>query len=138
MQSAVIGEEFRRELDQRAVSKGASRIPGFAYGNIAGQGYCFGGKVLQYIVNGSELIMRLTPDAPQGALLGAIKHALDPSSSALEHEANMLQEIKLNWNEELSAWLLQKSSDGRLLGIDEKSFFDNENLAQCCVNWLCK
>jgi hypothetical protein len=81
--------------------------------------------------------MRVTPDAPQGALLGAIRHALEPSLSAGEHEARLVEEIRMNWNEELARWLLQKKSDGSLLGLDDRSLFDHENLAQCCVNWLC-
>lgn len=137
MQSTAAGEDFRRELDQRAISKGATRTPGFAHANMVSQGYTFGGKVLQYLVQGESLILRVTPDAPQGALLGAVQFALDPSRSARDHEAAMMQEIKLDWNLEFSAWLLQKGSDGGLLGIDDKSFFDDENLAQCCVNWLC-
>jgi len=137
MQPAVIGEDFRRELDQRAVSRDATRIQGFSYRDMAGHGYCFKGKVLQYIVDGDLLIMRVSPDAPQGAVLGIVQHALDPSMSASQHEAKMLQEIRLQWNQEFSAWLLQKGSDGSVLGFDAKSFFDDENLAQCCVNWLC-
>ncbi len=133
----VLGESFRRELDQRATSKGAARMPGFAYANTVGQGYTFKGKVLQYILEAAELVLRVTPDAPHGAMLGVVQHALDPSFSADEHEAQMLQEIRLNWNQELQSWLLQKGHDGGRLGLDAKSVFDDENLAQCCVNWLC-
>jgi hypothetical protein len=131
-----IDEDFRKELDDRANSKGCQRAPGFAYGDMVSQGYSFRGKIFQYIIVGEQLIMRVTPDAPQGALLGAVRHALDPSLSPSEHEAQMVEEIRMTWNDELSRWLLQKNSDGSLLGIDDR-LFDHENLAQCCVNWLC-
>lgn len=89
------------------------------------------------MVDGDHLLLRVTPDSPQSSLLGGVRHALDPSLSVSEHEARMVQEIRLDWSQLRTGWLLQNGSNGELLGIDDRSRFDSENLAQCCVNWLC-
>lgn len=137
MQSKIIGESFRCELDERAISKGASRRPGFANGVMVVQGYTFGGKFLQYLLQGYVLTLTVIPDGPQAALAGAVQHAQDPSRSAREHADAMKAEITLSWDAEFLGWLLEDGSDGSPLGIGESSYFSDESLAQCCAEWLC-
>lgn len=135
---SVVGEDFRRELDQRLKSKGATYAnTGLSYGNIVSQGYIFHGKVLEYFIEGPHLTLQITVDAPQSAILAAVEHAINPRLSDAQHELRRAQKIRLQWSFELTSWLLENGCDGSLLGIDSKSVFDDENLAQCCVNWLC-
>jgi hypothetical protein len=137
MQLANVGENFRKELDQRAISKGCTRTPGLAYGSLVSQSYVFHSKSIGYLLEDEHLTLRVTPQPPQTALIAAAQYAINPNRSVASYESDMYEEVKLDWNMEFSAWILHKGSDGSLLGIDDTSFFDDENLAQCCVNWLC-
>lgn len=57
-------DDFRRELDQRAISRGCTRLPGAAFGSDVGvyQGYSFtNGRKLDFIANDRSIRVQLRP-----------------------------------------------------------------------------
>lgn len=127
MQSLIHANEFRKDLDDQLISKGTSRLPGFAHEQIVHQSYSYRGRNLGYMANSELLTLRLVSES---------SHLIDSSNSAAGGEVSHSQEIKLAWDDQKSGWVLVAGSDGSLLGFDEQSVFDSKRLVQYCVNWL--
>lgn len=140
MQSSNLADDFRRELHDRATSKGSSTLPGLSYPTGNGststrQGYTFNQKELWYNLEGTDLTLRVSLQSHAAGLVAAARYAIEPNIPASVHEQQLKTEIHLTWNGQ--QWQLQADSDGNVLGLPGRKLFDNENLAQCCVNWLC-
>jgi hypothetical protein len=136
MYSVQSADEFRKELDTRAVSRGCTRLLGSSYGSLVWQGYTFGGKQLEFVRDEYQLTLRVSLNGPQSALTAAIMHAIEPGRSREQHERTLREDVQLRWIPEKRLWILE-SGQGKLLGLGSIEAFDNETLAQCCVNWLC-
>ena len=132
--------DFREELDQRAIGCGCKRLSGAAWGSESGttQGYSFtNGYTLQYIANDSLIKVQLRPQPSQGALAAGIQHAINPSIASSTYEERMITDLVFKWDSTQHLWELQSESQSNYRGSYYNSPLNSEDLAQSLVNWLC-
>ena len=131
--------DFREELDQRAIGCSCNRLPGAALEPEIGttQGYSFtNGYTLQYIANDSLIKVQLRPQ-PWGALAAGVQPTINFSIAPSTYEERMITDLVFKWDSTQHLWELQSESQSNYRGSYYNSPLNSEDLAQSLVNWLC-
>jgi hypothetical protein len=106
--------DFRMELDQRAISKGCTRLIGASFGREIGtyQGYSFrNGNTLHYMISNSAVRLQLRPQPHLAAIFALKEHAIQPNISASEFEGRLTQNLQFTWDSKRNLWVLQSESN---------------------------
>lgn len=156
--------DFRKELDKKAISRGCTRLPGASFGSELGtsQGYSFiNGRILNFIANDKYIEVHLQPQPPKARSDAMTQQAINSNIPSTIYNECITQVLLFNWENSSRLWVLQspqsQSNYEGLYDIDGKSLgqhlvikpsskegkrvvvsLSSENIAQSLVNWLCE